>query len=358
MKRLLSAIASGVALLALLAGVSSVPVDTVSVSGDPDLDAKVERALDQGLAYLARELQPDGSYGGQFGTTTAIPALAGMAFLARGHLPGDARYGEFLNRVADYVLSRAKPDTAYMGEYGGGKMYAHCISTLFLSEISGMVDPARQEKIDGVLSKAVALILKAQNVKKQKPLFEGGWRYSPSSPDSDMSCSGWALMALRSARLNGGAVPTEAIDRAVAYVRRHQEPTSGGFGYTGPGGSTTLTGAGILCLELCGRHDDPATRKATAYLLKQYTTLPKSNQCMYGVYYASQGLFQVGGDAWKQYAEWMYRYWISRQRPDGSWDANGKDSVPYQTSMVLLAFAVPYRQLPIYQRDETVDADE
>ena len=61
-------------LLALLAGSSSAQADTVSVSGDPELDSRVERALDQGLAYLARELQPDGSYSGQFGTTTAIPA--------------------------------------------------------------------------------------------------------------------------------------------------------------------------------------------------------------------------------------------------------------------------------------------
>lgn len=330
--------------------------ETVSVSGDPELDVKVERALDQGLAYLSRELQPDGSFLGTHGTTTALPALAGMAFLARGHMPNDARYGETLCRVIDYVVSRAKPTSAYMGEVGDGKMYAHCISTLFLSEVSGMLDPERQEKVDAVLPKAVELILKAQNVQK-KALFAGGWRYSPSSVDSDMSCSGWALMALRSARLNGGAVPIEAIDRAVAYVRRHQDPQTGGFGYTEAKGRPTLTGAGILCLELCGRHDDPATRKATAYLLKSYTSLPKSEQAVYGVYYAAQGLFQVGGEPWKQYSEWMYRYWTSRQRPDGSWLPNGKGSAPYQTAMVLLAFAVPYRQLPIYQRDETVDDD-
>jgi hypothetical protein len=51
----------------------------------------------------------------------------------------------------------------------------------------------------------------------------------------------------------------------------------------------------------------------------------------------------------------MYDYWIPRQQPDGRWD-RGENGCPYyQTAMVVLAFAVPYRQLPIYQRDETVD---
>jgi len=30
----------------------------------------------------------------------------------------------------------------------------------------------------------------------------------------------------------------------------------------------------------------------------------------------------------------------------------------FQTALVVLAFTVPYRQMPIYQRDETVDETE
>ena len=58
------------------------------------------------------------------------------------------------------------------------------------------------------------------------------------------------------------------------------------------------------------------------------------------------------------FSDWMYDYWIPRQAPDGRWDV-GEDNCPYyQTALVVLAFTVPYRQLPIYQRDETVDETE
>ena len=46
----------------------------------------------------------------------------------------------------------------------------------------------------------------------------------------------------------------------------------------------------------------------------------------------------------------------SRQRENGSW-VEEENSAPYNTSLLVLAFTVPYRQLPIYQRDETVDED-
>ena len=65
-----------------------------------------------------------------------------------------------------------------------------------------MVDPDRQKKINGSLPRALALILRAQAVQKSSR-HKGGWRYHPNSRDSDTSCSGWALMALRSAKLNG-----------------------------------------------------------------------------------------------------------------------------------------------------------
>ena len=59
---------------------------------------------------------------------------------------------------------------------------------------------------------------------------------------------------------------------------------------------------------------------------------------------------------WKEFSEWMYSTWVPLQNPNGSWSGNGgEDSPVYATSMIILAFAVPYRQLPVYQRDETVD---
>lgn len=329
---------------------------------NPELRARVEESVNRGLDYLAETLTEQGCYEGQHGQTTAVPALAGMAFLSAGHLPGEGFHGEKINRIIDYVLNCAEPvqigptkNPAYFGRKATGKMYSHAIATLFLSEVSGMVDPGRQKKIDEILPDAVRLILDAQAVKKDEA-HAGGWRYEPNSQDSDMSCSGWALMALRSARLNGAPVPDEAIDRAVKYVKQSQNQANGAFGYQNANGNyNTLTGAGILCLELCGRHNDEASQRAVAYLRTNYERLKNEQRAFYGLNYASQGLFQMGGEGWQTFQTWMYDTWIPQQKPEGFWDRREDNSPPYQTALCILAFTVPYRQLPIYQRDETVD---
>ena len=51
----------------------------------------------------------------------------------------------------------------------------------------------------------------------------------------------------------------------------------------------------------------------------------------------------------------MYPYWLGLQVEDGSWSVASDSCPAYVTSMAVLALTVPYRQLPIYQRDETVD---
>ena len=326
----------------------------------------VDKSIGNGLEYLARSQKEDGSYPGKYGDSAAVPALAGMAFLARGHLPGSEPYGERVERAVDYVLSCADlrenaPFRGYMGERGGGNMYAHAIATLFLSETSGMLDERRQEKVDRLLPLAVKVILDAQNQRKRDSAHLGGWRYQPNSSDSDLSCSGWALMALRSARLNGAPVPPEAIEKAVLFIRRTHNERYGCFSYQSNNGANaeTLTGAAILCLELCGHHLDPLSIRASKYLEGTYRkSLPGAQQRYYGLYYTAQGLFQVGGPVWRDFSSWMYDTFVPQQRADGSWGGRGNNgSDAYATAMTVLSFAVPYRMLPIYQRDETVDPD-
>ena len=83
----------------------------------------------------------------------------------------------------------------------------------------------------------------------------GGWRYQPSSNDSDISVTGWQLMALRAAKAAGCEVPSSSIDRAIAYLKRCAVKQGGGFGYQPSGGpNNARTGTGILALEICGEH--------------------------------------------------------------------------------------------------------
>lgn len=335
------------------------PEQTAAAAADlpRGVDERVDQSIERGLEFLLRGQLEDGTFDSPPARRFAgIPALCGMAFLAKGYVPGPSRYGTAVEKVIDHVMASASRD-GYMGG-NEGRMYSHCIATLFLSEVSGMVDSNRQARLDELLPKATQVILSAQRVKKSAD-HQGGWRYGPGSPDSDMSCSGWALMALRSARLNGAPIPNQAIDDAVKYVLRRHNTNLGSFGYQDTQGhAINLTGAGLLCLELCGKHGDPATLRAARYLMQNYKSLPSSERRFYGMYYAAQGLFQIGGEEWQRFSEWMYDYWIPRQAPDGRWD-EGEDGCPYyQTALAVLAFTVPYRQLPIYQRDETVDEEQ
>lgn len=325
---------------------------------------EVDRAIERGLTYLKSAQSENGAFIGKHGRTGGVVALCGMAFLSKGHTPGHGPYGDAINGCIDYVLSLQRGD-GMLAVSGAthGPLYSHNIATLFLSEASGMADQERQGKINRALDKGVRLILVAQAVSKPER-HRGGWRYQPESHDSDLSCSGWALMALRSTRLNGAPVPDAAIENARTYIMQNRDPTTGRFGYQdGARHATTLTGAAVLCLELTGSHGGDETSKAGDYILKTHRDLPRMEFPYYGTYYTAQGMFQLGGSYWQRFATWMYDYWLPLQKKDGSWEIlpncwmakNGKDELPYVTAMAVLSFAVPYRQLPIYQRDETVD---
>ena len=322
---------------------------------------QIEASVDKGLEYLAARQQADGSFVGENGDTTGVAALAGMAFLSTGDTPGRGKWGKPLTQCMEYVLAsqRLEPNHPYFGmlarDPGREKMYSHCISALFLSELSGMVEPDAQKRIGEAQAKALALILKAQDVQKDEQ-NAGGWRYLPDAKDSDLSLTGWALMALRSARLNGADVPEENINKAVKYILgRHRENT-GQFGYQGNmDHAESLTGAGLLCLELTGHHGKPQTLMAGRYIRDSRENMPRSDFEKYGNYYNAQGMFQLGGEYWESYATWMYEHYPKQQKEDGSWE--GRDGPLYNTALMVLAFTVPYRQLPIYQRDDTAGGE-
>jgi hypothetical protein len=67
-------------------------------------------------------------------------------------------------------------------------------------------------------------------------------------------------------------------------------------------------------------------------------------------------MFQLGGKYWRNYATWMYPHYLAEQGDDGAWRDNRFGRV-YGTAIMILAFTVPARQLPIYQRDERIDEE-
>ena len=330
---------------------------------------RVDQSVDRGLAFLATqqvtreqaqaEGKPEiaGSFRGYETGNTGITSLCVMAFLSKGYTPGSGRYGPAINQGIDYVASQQHPNGLLVSlkyaHQGIGHMYSHSISTLLLAEASGMVDPDRQRRIDEVLPKALALLLNAQMVQKGEE-SAGGWRYQPSSGDSDLSLTGWSIMALRAGRLNGAMVPKPNIDAAVKYILKCRVEQDGGFAYQPHQGSSVgLAGCAVLCLELCGQHGHKVIRPAGDYILKAMPQRDDGNmKGYYAFYYCSQAAFQLGAHYWETWAPRMYDLLLGSQKPDGRWQG-GEVGDTYNTAMSILAMTVSYRQLPIYQRDES-----
>jgi hypothetical protein len=315
----------------------------------PELDA----AVTKGLARLAQMQNEDHSFGdSRWGRSVAITALACLAFMSDGHLPGKGPYGDAVEKGLEFVLANAAENGLVAAEAANGPMYGHGFATLFLGEIYGMTAPSapgspealRADRVHEALVKAVRLIQATQNE-------EGGWRYNPVPYDADVSVTICQIMALRSARNAGIEVPKETIDRAVDYVRRAQNP-DGGFRYqlmTGPSG-WERSAAGVASLFYAGIYEDNAARRGLDYIQATGAPgMPRRAHYFYGHYYAVQCMYLAGGDDWANWWPDIRAELLAAQLDDGSWNDQAVGDA-YGTSMALIILQMPKRYLPIFQK--------
>ena len=319
------------------------------VRGD-ELTPEQKKAVEKGLAWLAKDQTPDGGYGGEgMGKSAAITALAGLAFMEAGNLPGRGKYGENVQRCLNFILSACQESGLIAADQSHGPMYGHGFATLFLGEIYGMTG---DDSVKEPLQKAVRLIEKCQNA-------EGGWRYQPAPIDADISVTICQIMALRAARDAGIKVEKDVIDKSIKYVRSCQNP-DGGFSYMahqgmmgGAGGSGfARSAAGVASLYYAGIFEGDDLTRGLRYIT--HFAPGKNNQAnpeieghyYYGNYYAVQAMFLAGGDWWADWYPAVRDQLIARQSQAGAW--SGDFSEDYATSMALIVLQMPNRYLPVY----------
>jgi hypothetical protein len=329
------------------------------------LPDRIDRAVERGIDFLVQTQRADGAIADR-GHEVAMTSLSIMAMAAIGTIPtNQTKAGQAMQDAIDFVLFSANQDAqGYFGGRDQSRMYGHGITTLMLTEVLGMsATPSGNKRIHDSLSKAIRLILAAQAVPKPKKLT-GGWRYSPNSRDSDLSVSVWQLMALRSAKNDGLAVPGEAIELAIGYLRNSftsplgpdgipRDPVSG-FSYT-PGThhpTFTMTAAGLLAMQVCGQYESPLVKGATQWL---WNNPPKRRERFfhYGIYYYAQAMHQAGGKFANKADALVADLLTPSQRKDGSWLPQGEErnvGTVYATALSVLSLSVRYHYLPIYQR--------
>jgi hypothetical protein len=317
----------------------------------PPEQRRIDQAIDRGLAFLAQQQRADGSFQRE-GPRVATSALAVMSFLAAGHTADVGKYGVTVRKGVSFLLSQVPAD-GYVGRVDGGRMYGHGIVTLALAEAAGVEpDPDVRRQIVAALATMTRVILQAQAVPKP-PEAAGGWRYEPQSSDSDLSLSGWCMLALRAASSAGVEVPPASIEKARDYVLRCYSADRGGFSYVGGVDPTVgMNGVAVLNLALTGALDAPQTR-AGAEFLRTHKIDANTRFPFYTAYYAVQAANQAGGPVWDAVWPATASMLINQQDRDGGWPQSRTGEEPgrvYSTAMSVLTLTVPYQLLPTYQR--------
>jgi hypothetical protein len=317
---------------------------------------KTEEAIEKGLDFLARRFNRDTGYGStaHYQGNVAITSLAALAFMAGGHEPGRGKYGKLVTQCVEFVLS--KEDTqrpGYLhnpGDRQHGPMYGHGFGTLLLGEVHGMVaDKKLRTRVKDALKRSVQLIINSQN-------SEGGWRYFPWTKDADISVTICQIMALRSARNAGIAVPKNVVDKCVDYVKRCQDKSDGSFRYQlqmggrGHGNTFARTAAGVCALYSAGIYKGREIEMGLNHLA-QFKPGGRTHFDMhyfYGHYYAVQAMWTAGGSHWTDWFPAIRDELVGSQRSDGRWE----DAIcmHYGTAMACIILQVPNNYLPILQK--------
>ena len=331
------------------ANVASAQVTSVRVSEAIPRD--VREIYDRGLAYLVSSQSEDGSWTGRGETGPGVTGMALMVLLASGEDPNFGLYSNQIRKALRNIISQQNADTGILGD----SMYHHGFGMLALSEAYGAVDdrnlhPAGDNKKNRSIGQALELAVRAAVTSQKKNQF-GGWRYSPDSTDADTSVSGAVLVGLLAARNAGIEVPDEAIDKAINYFTK-MTSSSGQVAYAGGFGgfdeSIPRISIGTLVYAISRRKDLPQFKAALGNLTQKLEGDGQSHYLEYGRYYQAQALFQGDVQAWEKWNKLLVKQLKATQATDGSFQSQMGPTIG--TSLNLLAIALNYRFLPIYER--------
>ncbi len=347
---------------------------------DREALAQADAMIDRGLAFLVRSQQADGrwslaSYAGataaeapRLTCDTAATGLALLSFLGAGHDHFSGPHRDTVRRGIEWLLAVQQPNgDLYLQadplSNSCGWMYSHAIATMALCEAVGMTgDPL----VRPAATKACQFISASQHP------VSGGWRYVPGT-DSDLSVSGWMLVALRAGALAGVPVAAETfsgvrglVDRSASAVdpTRYTYNPRDSQQRRSPLSASCMTAVGALMRLHTGVRPGDRLVARPAELLAaatpSYGSAEQRARDAYLWYYASQVLVHTGGDPWNRWYRDLVDLLATQQARTGSaagsWDPLG--SRPdrwghyggriYVTTLHLLALEVPARHLPTY----------
>jgi hypothetical protein len=216
----------------------------------PKKKVEVHKVVDAGLVWLARHQFDDGSWGARRlqekcgptkcfvsaddhdGYDVGITALATLAFLRAGHVPGGTKTifdpltkttyktAEVVTRALEW-LRKGQIESGEFASAVESFVYDEALAELAMSSVCALVKDDHWK--DSAQRGANALV-KAQRVDASGKA-PWGWRYArradapaKSLSDSDTSATGWCVVALAAAQSAGLEVDKQSLAGALAYL--------------------------------------------------------------------------------------------------------------------------------------------
>ncbi|MDR3632267.1 MAG: terpene cyclase/mutase family protein [Isosphaeraceae bacterium] len=335
--------------------------------------AESEKAVDEGLDWLARHQKLDGGWSLNFqseckgqgclphaalDSDTAATGLALLPLLGAGHIHTvKTRYQANIRRGLDWLIEHQNGGgDLFVGGVRNAHLYSHAIAAMALCEAYGL---SQDERLREPATRAIRFIIDAQNTQT------GGWRYEPGDT-GDTSVFGWQMFALRSARLGGIDVPRNVLKGCKAYLDEAATDSSRVTYSYQPGrkGTYVMTAEALLARQYLGwPRDFPPLVKGVGHVAENLKESTERN--IYYWYYATQLLHNMHNKEWPRWnvkiRESLIRTQVAGQGCDrGSWDPflpqldtwGGSAGRLYETALTLLTLEVYYRYLPLYRRSE------
>ncbi len=321
-------------------------------------DATTEAAVRLGLEWLKRNQQKDGRWslkgpytnGSPNENYTAATAMALLAFQGAGHTH---REGDFKKEVAkgwQAMLEMQNDDGDFFDSTsadGRQRLYSQAQATIAICELYGMT---KDQEFRKPAQLAIDYAVKNQAA-------EGGWRYYPGN-DSDMSVTGWFVMALQSALMAGLEVPSPTLDNVTRFLDSVAQESGTRYSYLpGQGARPSMTAEAMLCRQYLGwKHDDTRLASGVDHLLAN--PLSYNDQNVYYWYYATQVLHHMEGKPWDQWNRVMRQAVPENQlktgKEKGSWNPTNdrwgnQGGRLFATCLSIYMLEVYYRHLPIYK---------
>ncbi|MEM7314027.1 MAG: prenyltransferase/squalene oxidase repeat-containing protein, partial [Planctomycetota bacterium] len=229
--------------------------------------AETEAAVQLGLEWLKRRQEKVGSWslvgpyskGGAVQNRIAATSMALLAFQGAGTTHQKGRYNKEVAKGWRFMLKEQAKDGSFFKRVAAPnhRFYTHAQATIAICELYGMTrDPELREPAQ----KAIDYLCDMQDA-------AGGWRYYPKQ-GSDLSVTGWVLMALQSGRMAGLIVPSPVFERISKFLDRVEDLNGARYGYmSGDAFTESMTAEGLLCRQYLGwRQDDKRLVSGAEYV--------------------------------------------------------------------------------------------